>query len=70
MLFNSLEFLLFFPVAIAAHYTVPASMQRHVLLWGSLFFYGWYAPIYLLLLIGIILIDFAAGLAKSRPSIP
>lgn len=68
MLFNSLEFVfLFLPTTLLAFHAVrmfsPGSSQllTAVLLFFSLFFYGYWNPDYLLLLIGSILFNFMAG---------
>jgi alginate O-acetyltransferase complex protein AlgI len=71
MLFNSPEFLLLFlPFALAGYY-----MLRHrrfetaavrFLVVCSLFFYGWWEPIYLTLIVGSILFNYVVGRALLR----
>ena len=67
MLFNSFEFIfLFVPLVVAAFY-FAGRLGRHslaisALILGSLFFYAWWNPVYLALLIGSILFNFGIGL--------
>lgn len=58
MLFNSLHFLIFFPVVFLLYYLVRPKMQNSLLLAASIYFYGVYFPKYLLVLAAVILIDF------------
>lgn len=70
MLFNSYEFLFFyFPVTFAAFFVIGRYSRSLAALWlfaASLFFYGWWNPAYVSLLIGSILFNFAMGSAISR----
>jgi len=70
MLFNSYEFLfLYFPVTFAAFFAIGRYSRSLAALWlfaASLFFYGWWNPAYVSLLIGSILFNFAMGSAISR----
>jgi len=66
MLFNSFEFLLFFlPVTLVVYFLLirtghtPAS--RYWLFFASLFFYSWWNPFYLPLIVGSILFNFFIG---------
>lgn len=66
MLFNSYEFVLLFIPAVAGMYYLLGFVgwYRAALGWlvtASLFFYGWWNPIYLLLLIGSIAFNFSLG---------
>lgn len=66
MLFNSYGFILFFlPVVLAVYFALGQRChQRIVLAWlvvSSLFFYGWWNPVYLLLLLPSILINYLLG---------
>jgi len=68
MLFNSLEFLVFFALFIALW---PLMRRRDNLRWGylvvaSLVFYGWWDWRFIFLLVGSGLIDFLAALGMQR----
>lgn len=69
MLFNSYEFIfLFLPVVFAAFFAIGRYSRPLAALWlfsASLFFYGWWNPAYVSLLIGSILFNFAMGSAIS-----
>lgn len=62
MLFNSLEFLLFFPVVSILYYLVPHRGRHLWLTLISYLFYANFAPAYALLLFGITLVTYLAGL--------
>jgi D-alanyl-lipoteichoic acid acyltransferase DltB (MBOAT superfamily) len=70
MLFNSYGFLfLYFPLTFAAFFAIGRYSRSLAALWlfsASLFFYGWWNPAYVSLLIGSILFNFAMGSAISR----
>lgn len=70
MLFNSYAFLFFyFPFTFAAFFAIGRYSRSLAALWlfaASLFFYGWWNPAYVSLLIGSILFNFAMGSAISR----
>ena len=68
MLFNSLIFIFaFLPVVLAGFYVLlNKAGTRAAFLWlvgGSLFFYGWWNPAYLILLAGLMLFNFIMGRA-------
>lgn len=61
MLFNSLDFFLFFPVAAAVFFVLPARVRNPFLLAASLYFYMcWKAP-YIVLILFSVLITWAAA---------
>ncbi len=66
MLFNSFEFLIFFPVVTLLFYLLPAKLRWLLLLIASCIFYCYFIPAYLLILIFTILIDYAAGIQIER----
>lgn len=67
MIFSSLLFIFWFmPVFFAVYYLVPAKYKNLVLLIGSMFFYGWGEPKYLILLIVSIFVNYLAGLLINR----
>jgi alginate O-acetyltransferase complex protein AlgI len=64
MVFASLEFLaLFLPAFFALYLAVPGGARNLVLLLGSWLFYAWWSPKFLLLIIALTLVAWAAALA-------
>jgi alginate O-acetyltransferase complex protein AlgI len=61
MLFNSLHFLLFFTCVTLVYFGLPLRGRWWLLLLASCYFYTAFIPAYLLILIGVILIDYAAA---------
>jgi alginate O-acetyltransferase complex protein AlgI len=61
MLFNSLHFLIFFPVVTTAYFLLPHRVRWLLLVAASIYFYMAAIPIYILILFALILIDYAAG---------
>lgn len=71
MLFNSLEFIgVFLPVSLAGYFLLGAfGRRRLVIAWlvlTSLFFYGWWNPAYLWVIIASILGNYACGMILLR----
>lgn len=71
MLFNSYEFiLLFLPVTVAGYFLLGRFRQTSIafgwLVAASLFFYAWWNPVYLPLLIGIAAFNYIVGKMLSR----
>jgi alginate O-acetyltransferase complex protein AlgI len=69
MLFNSIEFAIFFPVVFGVYWFVLGKnikMQNIWLLLASYFFYGWWDWRFLLLLISITTFNFFIGLIISK----
>ena len=62
MIFNSLGFLVFFPIVILLYYIVPKGLQNLWLLFASYFFYMSWNPVYGILLFFITLMTYIAGL--------
>lgn len=62
MLFNSLEFLLFFPVVCLCYYIIPHRVRYLFLLACSYFFYMCWNPEYALLMLTSTVITYASGL--------
>lgn len=63
MLFNSIQFLLFFPVVTALYFGLPHRLRWALLLAASCYFYMAFVPSYILILGFTIVIDYFAGLA-------
>ncbi|NKE65714.1 MBOAT family protein [Ramlibacter sp. RBP-2] len=70
MLFNSLEFFLFLPVALAVFAALPASARWGWLLAASCFFYGFARPANLAFLAGVTLLVSACGSLIARTPSP
>ena len=51
MLFNSIQFLLFFPAVIIIYYTLPHKFRQVFLLVASCYFYMSFIPVYIIILI-------------------
>ncbi len=52
VLFSSMEFLLFFlPVVLGVYFLLPLKARNYWLLLGSLFFYAWGEPVYVVIMI-------------------
>ncbi len=62
MVFSSLTFLFYFlPAVLALYFLVPRRFKNIVLLIFSLAFYGWGEPVYILLMIFSIILDYSLG---------
>ena len=67
MVFSSNVFLFaYLPIVLALYYILPKKLRNPVLLITSLIFYGWGEPVYLLLMIATILLDYICGLLIHR----
>ena len=62
MLFNSIEFLLFFPIVTALYFLLPHRFRWFHLLVASCIFYMAFVPVYIVILFGTIIIDYIAGI--------
>ena len=69
MVFSSLTFLfLFLPITLILYYAVPKKVKNLVLLVMSLVFYAWGEPVYVILMLYSILLNYAAGrLMEAEP---
>ncbi len=62
MIFSSVMFLFrFLPLFVIGYFLVPGRMKNIILLFGSLFFYAWGEPVYVLLMLFSILSDYVHG---------
>ena len=61
MLFNSLQFLIFFPLVVMAYFATPHRWRWLLLLVASYYFYMCWKPIYILLIIGSTLLDYTVA---------
>ena len=62
MLFNSIDFLLFFPIVCLLFFGLPHKYRWLLLLIASCYFYMYFVPIYILILAGTIVVDYFAGI--------
>ena len=72
MNFNSMEFLVFFPIVIAVHWLLPHKMRKYWLLAASYGFYMYWNPILILLLLFSTFIDYfcSRGMERFRGNKP
>src|SRR6266478_1966405 len=66
MLFNSIDFLIFFPVVTALYFLLPQRLRWVLLLVASCVFYMFFIPAYILILFVTITIDYFAGIYIER----
>lgn len=67
MEFGSVIFLLrFLPIFLILYYVVPGRMKNTILLFGSLCFYAWGKPLYLLPMVVSVLSDFIHGILIEK----
>ena len=62
MLFNSIEYLIFFPLVVAIYFSIAPKRRWAVLLAASYFFYMYWKPSYALLLVTSTVVDYVAAL--------
>ncbi len=62
MLFNSLQFMLFFPIVTILYFLLPHKFRWGMLLAASCLFYMAFVPVYILILAVTIVIDYFAGM--------
>ncbi|MBF0520679.1 MAG: MBOAT family protein [Nitrospirae bacterium] len=69
MLFNSLQFLVFFPVVTLLYFALPQKYRNLMLLVASTIFYMAFVPAYIFILASLIAIDFTCGiLIENSPA--
>lgn len=68
MIFNSKQFVIFFPIVVALYYLLPHKFRWLMLLIASCIFYMAFVPKYLLILIFTIFIDYFAGIFIEKNS--
>ncbi len=62
MLFNSIEFILFFLITTSVYFLIPHRLRWLLLLLASCYFYMYFIPVYILILGITISIDYLAGI--------
>src|SRR5688500_12341552 len=62
MLFNSLQFAIFFPIVTLLYFALPHRQRGTMLLLASCLFYMAFVPAYIVILFVTIIIDYVAGI--------
>ncbi|HEO69748.1 MAG TPA: MBOAT family protein [Candidatus Hydrogenedentes bacterium] len=70
MLFNSLHYVLFLPVVVAAYFALPQRLRTAFLLAASYYFYMCWKLEYIVLILASTLIDYCAGIVMGRITDP
>lgn len=68
MLFNSWQFILFFPIVACLYFSLPHRYRWALLLGASYFFYMCWKPAYLVLILISTMVDYCASLAMAKTS--
>ena len=69
MVFSSVVFLFrFLPLFFILYYLAPKRMKNFILFLGSLFFYAWGEPVYVLLMLFSTIVDYTHGRMLERLS--
>ena len=66
MLFNSIQFLIFFPLVVTIYFVIPNRYRWILLLGASYYFYMSWKPEYLVLILVSTLVDYYAGLQMGK----
>ena len=66
MLFNSLQYLIFFPTVVAIYFLTPSKFRWIPLLISSYYFYMAWKPVYIILIVTTTLINYLAGLGIGK----
>ncbi len=66
MQFNSIDFLLFFPIVVGLYYGIPHRYRWFLLALASCVFYMAFVPEYIFILLATIVIDYFMGIAIER----
>lgn len=66
MLFNSIEFLFFFPIVVSIYFTIPHRFRWILLLGASYYFYMCWKAEYIILIFISTLIDYYAGIQMGK----
>lgn len=70
MLFNSYQFLIFFPVVTILYFLLPYKLRWLHLLLASCVFYMFFRPVYILILAFTIVVDYIAGILIDKEQGP
>jgi len=66
MLFNSFQFLIFFPLVTTLYYLIAHKLRWALLLVASCYFYICFKPIYILILFSTIVVDYLVGIYLEK----
>ncbi|UOE48318.1 MBOAT family protein [Mucilaginibacter sp. SMC90] len=66
MLFNSLLFLVFFVIVTITYYLLPHKIRWMWLLAASCYFYMYFKPVYILIILFTIVVDYCAGILIEK----
>lgn len=66
MSFNSIDYIIFLGLVLAAYWLLPRRWQNLLLLGASYFFYGYVHPWFLALILGTTTANYLCGLAQAR----
>ena len=67
MVFSSLLFLFYFlPAVLLLYFLIPKKLRNALLLIASLFFYAWGEPVYVVIMLAVIAVDYLHGLIIQR----
>lgn len=66
MLFNSLDFLIFFPIVVVVYFSLPHRFRWIFLLGASYYFYMCWKAEYVVLIVASTLIDYIAGIQMGK----
>jgi len=58
MIFNSLDFIIFFPIVVIIYFSLPHKLRIYLLLTASYLFYMWWNPLFIILIIISTLADY------------
>jgi len=61
LIFNSIDFIIFFCIVIPVYFALKQNQKRYFILFASYFFYGWWNPYYLVLIFASSFIDYYAS---------
>lgn len=70
MLFNSLQFLVFFPAVFFLYFLLPYRYRNWLLLLASVYFYMAWKPVFILLVLFSVSLDYVAALLMARAANP
>ena len=66
MNFNSLAFLIYLPIVVAVHWLLPHRWRKYWLLAASYFFYMYWDPLFILLILFSTAVDYLCSLGMER----
>lgn len=70
MLFNSVQFLVFFPIVTFLYFLLPHAFRWRLLLVASCIFYMAFIPAYILIIFFLVIVDYTAGIKIEEATGP